>query len=262
MKGSVTATVIMLCLVLCSGCSVRENPAGGPATPVPVRAHYVIGIDGDFSPFTGMDSGGNFSGFDIEAARWVAEKEGFTVTFVAVPWDTAVPGLNSGAVDMVWSGLTITDARKGVANLSVPYYSVNQSIAARTGSATTMQDLYEGRLRIGAQSGSTGADWVGKNLVNPGKIPPSNLTVYPDITALTGSLENGTIDASIIQTPSQNQVIQGKDLVIIGTIPVGDSYAVAVRKTDPELLEKINHGLGQLMTDPYWEHLKEKYRLD
>ena len=52
---------------------------------------------------------------------------------------------------------------------------------------------------------------------------------------------------------------RGKPLQIIGTTPAQASYAVAVRKTDPALLAKIDDGLVQLMKDPYWQQLKQKY---
>jgi polar amino acid transport system substrate-binding protein len=125
-----------------------------------------------------------------------------------------------------------------------------------------MQDLYDGRMRIGVQAGSTDADWVIKNLIRTGKMPTSNLIQYPDITILTNNLENGTIDASIIQAPSQQRAVTGRPLVIIGTIPSPDRYAVAIRKTDPELLAIVNDGLLQLMKDPYWQQLKQKYGLE
>jgi len=54
-------------------------------------------------------------------------------------------------------------------------------------------------------------------------------------------------------------VTRGKPLQIIGTTPAQASYAVAVRKTDPALLAKIDDGLVQLMKDPYWQQLKQKY---
>ncbi len=49
-----------------------------------------------------MDSGGNVSGFDIDAARWIAELKGFDVRFVAVPWENAISDLESGRIDMIY----------------------------------------------------------------------------------------------------------------------------------------------------------------
>jgi polar amino acid transport system substrate-binding protein len=265
MKGTVIVFIaLVFSLLVTTGCiSLPNGPSAQPATTTPqeVRPYYIIGVDGDFPPFTSKDSGGNFSGLDIDAARWIAEKKGFQVQFVAVPWDNIVPSLEAGTIDIIWSGMTVSDERQAKVNFSKPYYSVNQSIAVRAGSPVTMQDLYNGRLRIGVQTGSTEADWVIKNLIQTGKMPASNLSQYPDITILTNNLENRTVDASIIQVPSQQRAISGRSLVIIGTTPSQDLYAVAIRKTDPKLLAIIDDGLLQLMKDPYWQKLKQKYDL-
>jgi len=266
MKRTVIVFIVLLfSLLIAAGCvSAPDSPTPVPATSTPkeVRPHYIIGVDGDFLPFTLKTCGGNFSGFDIDAARWIAEREGFDVKFVAVPWDNVVPALEAGEIDIIWSGVTVTEKRQAQVNFSVPYYAVNRSIAVRTGSTITMQDFYDGRLRIGAQAGATEADWVIKNLIQTGKMPTSNLFLYPDITTLTNNLENGTVDASIIQTPSQQRAVRGRTLVIIGSTPSQDTYAVAVRKTDPELLAIIDDGLLHLMKDPYWQQLLQKYGLE
>jgi len=266
MKGTVIVFIaLVLLLLFSSGCvSAPKGSSMQPATITPqeVQPHYIIGVDGNFPPFTSKDSGGNFSGIDIDAARWIAERKGFQVQFVAVPWDNVVPALEAGTIDIIWSGMTVNKERQSKVNFSKPYYTVNQSVAIRSGSHVTMQDLYEGRLWIGAQAGSTEADWVIKNLIQTGKMPVSNLSQYPDIKTLTNNLENGTIDASIIQTPSQQRAIIKRPLVIVGTIPSQDIYAVAIRKTDPGLLAIIDDGLLQLMKDPYWLQLKQKYDLE
>jgi polar amino acid transport system substrate-binding protein len=266
MKGT---TFVFLTLVfgiiVTAGCvSAPESPGPLPATTVQqeVRPHYIIGVDGDFPPFTAKDGRGNFSGLDIDAARWIAEREGFDITFIAMPWENIIPALESGEIDIIWSGVTVTEKRQAAVNFSQPYYSVNRSIATRAGSAVTMADFYEGRLRIGAQAGATEADWVLESLVQTGKMPASNLSLYPDISTLTDNLENGTVDASVIQSPSQQRAVTGRPLVIIGMTESQDTYAVAIRKTDPELLAMLNDGLLQLMKDPSWQLLLQKYGLE
>ena len=265
MKGTIVVFIALVFLFFAaSGCVSAPNGSSvQPATITPkeMRPPYIIGVDADFPPFTLKNSGGNFSGLDIDAARWIAEKKGFQVQFVAVPWDNIVPSLEAGTIDIIWSGMTISDERQAKVNFSQPYYTVNQSIAVRAGSPVTMQDLYDGRLRIGVQAGSTEADWVTQNLIRTGKMPAANLSLYPNITTLTNNLENGNVDASIIQAPSQQRMISGRSLEIIGTTPSQDLYAVAVRKTNPDLLAKIDDGLVQLMKDPYWQQLKQKYNL-
>ena len=255
---------LIIGLLVASGCiSSPTSPVPAPATPVPQegRPHYVIGVDGDYPPFTYRDSGGNFTGFDIEAARWIADREGFDVEFVAVPWGKILAALQEGTIDMIYSGIAITPERQKYANFTTSYLTVNASIAIRQGSTIIVQDLYAGRLRIGAQEKTTEADWVKENLVQSGKMPASNLVLYPDISQLTESLANGTIDASVIDAPVQERAVTGKSLTIIGEIPTMARYAVAIRKTDPQLLTIMDNGLRQLMNDQYWQQLEEKYGL-
>lgn len=254
MKLAVIAGILLVFLFLVTaGClSGPTSPAHVQTSTAPqeVRPHYIIGIDADFPPFSYQDNGGNFSGVDIDAARWIADREGFDVTFVAVPWYNVIDSLDAREIDIIYSGFTVTEERLARVNFSVPYYTVNQSIAVRAGSPVTMQDLSSGRLRIGVQAGSSGADWVNRTLIGTGKMKASNLSFFSDITTLTNTLEEGTIDASIIQTPSQKRAIQGRPLVILGSIPSQEAYAIAVRKNDTGLLARLDDGLMQLTKDP------------
>ena len=265
MKGTALVLIALVAgLLAVSGClSAPGGPAPAPAATLPqeARPHYLVGVDGDFPPFTAEDRGGNFTGIDTDAARYVAAEEGFGITFVAVPWDTVVPSLESGKIDIIWSGMTVDAERQARVNFSVPYYAVNLSVAARAGSGLTLQDLFAGRLRVGAEAGSTEADWVRSKLIATGKMPAANLTLYPSITALTEGLGNGTVDASVIPLPSQRLSVAGRPLAIIGTLPEQERYAVAVRKGDPALLARIDDGLLRLMADSYWQQLKQEYGL-
>jgi polar amino acid transport system substrate-binding protein len=263
MKGTVILAIALLFgFLAASGCI--SAPAGqAPATTTPVspegRPHYVIGVDAHYPPFTYRDDTGNFTGLDIESARWIAHRQGFDVEFVAVPWNGILTALLNGTIDMVYSGMTITPERQQEFDFTIPYFTVTKSVAVRSGSNITMPDLIGGHIRIGAQAGATGAAWVEENLIRPGKMPAGQMFLYPDVPALTEALVNGTIDASISDTPTQEQTIAGKPLVILGEIPTGEHYAVAVRKTDPHLRATMDEGLRQLMADPEWQELLKKY---
>ena len=267
MKGTaVMLAAIGIGLLIASGCvTAPTTPAPVPTnttTVPPARPLYVIGIDGNYPPFTYQGNDSKFTGFDIDSARWIANRERFDVEFVALPWDGILNALQAGTIDMVYSGLTVTDERQKQFYLTTPYYTVNQSIEVRQDSNLTMQDLYDGWLRVGAQAGSTGETWVRTNLMRSGKMPAQKLYTYPDVGILTKALEDGQIDASIVQTPSQKYAIYRRPLVIIGEIPTMEQYAVAILKTDPELRAMMDDGLRQLMNDHYWQQLLRKYGLE
>jgi len=264
MKVTIPLVILLIfgCIAI-AGCISATNNAAPATTAVPqeTRPHYVIGVDADFPPFTSQDSTGNFSGFDIEAARAVAAQEGFDVTFVAIPWDMAISSLESRQIDLIWSGMTISPERSALVNFSVPYYRVNQSIAVREGSGFTLQDFAAGRLRIGVQTGSTETEYVQVNLIDTGILPAASVTEYRDVAMLTGALVNGSVDATLVQAPTQANAIRGKPLVIIGKTGALDSYAVGIRKTDTALQASIDRGLARLMDNPAWQEMKKQYGL-
>ena len=266
-KTAVTAVIVMVIIgvfLAASGCvSAPADQPHAAITPVPQegKPQYVIGVDSDYPPFTYRDSAGNLTGFDIEAARWIAEREGFDVEFVAVPWDRIIPALKDGTIDMVYSGMTVTPEREKDASFTTSYYTVNLSVAIRQGSGIILQDLYAGRLRTGTQEGSTGAAWVEENLVKSGKMPAANHIRYPDLSTLVENLANKTIEASVYDAPPQERAITGKSLTIIGEIPTQERYAVAVRKNDSHLQALMDDGLRKIMADTYWQQLLQKYGL-
>ena len=266
MKRTAILTPALLSLLLLAAGCISAPPGQAPSatTPVPPfeKPHYAIGIDADYPPFTYRDDSGNFTGLDIEAARWIAERQGFEVVFVPVSWDRALEALREGRIDMVYSGMTITPEREKEVEFTMPYFTVTKSVAVRSGSNVTLDDISAGRLKVGAQAGSTSESWVKEHLVNIGILHPEQVFMYPDVLTLTDALMNGRIDASISDTPTQQLAIAGRPLVIIGEIPTSEQYAVAVRKTDTHLHTIMDDGLRQLMADPHWQDLLKKYGLN
>ncbi|WP_235855616.1 transporter substrate-binding domain-containing protein [Methanofollis fontis] len=71
---------------------------------------------------------GEATGFDVESMRWIADREGFDVEFKQVSWDGIIPVLLSGNIDLVYSGMTITEERMEKVNFSHPCWTVNQTV--------------------------------------------------------------------------------------------------------------------------------------
>lgn len=162
---------------------------------------------------------------------------------------------------MIYSGLTITSERARRVDFTRPYFAVNQSVAIRAGSNATMEDFLSGRLRTGAQAGSTGAAWVEENLVRPGLMPPESLVLFADVPAMTASLEEGSVQAIIGDAPFLKAQIGGRPFTIAGDVATGEYYAIAVRKGDTLTRDMMDDGLSQLMADIHWNVLLERYGL-
>jgi polar amino acid transport system substrate-binding protein len=252
---AIACLAIAVCLAGCTGSTTTPSNTTGQVKT------YVVGIDGEYPPYSYVEPSGNVTGFDVDSIKWIAAKKGFKVTFQPTQWDGIIPALLAGKIDMVYSGMTITEERKEQVNFSIPYWKVNQSVAIHNDTNATLDDFKSGKLTVGAQRGTTGAMWVEENLVNKSLMPAASLIQYDNFPLVATDLQNKRIQAAIYDTPPMEDAIEGKPLHIIGEIDTGEEYGVAIRKSDTELLRIVNEGLTELMKDPYWEELKTKYEM-
>ncbi|GFM36731.1 ABC transporter substrate-binding protein [Desulfovibrio psychrotolerans] len=225
------------------------------------QKHYVNGIDANYPPFGYIDASGKPAGFDVDSLNWIAEKMGFTVEHKPMEWSTIVQSLVSKKIDLVYSGMSITEERAKQVNFSDPYWKVAQVIVAKKDSGLTVDGAMKGGKALGVQSGTSEADSL-QNMV--GKDGYSyDLKYYDSAPLAIMDILNGRVPAAAMDiAPANDAIAHGKDIEIAGEFGEPEFFGVAVRKDDAELLETINKGLKLLMADPYWEELKAKHLKD
>jgi polar amino acid transport system substrate-binding protein len=263
MKRTLLGLLVLLLAgcVLLAGCTGSTPSTNNTTNQSGLKAKYIIGLDGAYPPFSSQQKDGSFTGFDVESARWIANKSGFQAEFQAVAWDGIIPALLAKKIDMVYSGMTITEERKEQVAFSKPYLKINQSVAVRADSTVTADDVLAGKVVIGTQRGTTGESWVQKNLVDTGKMPAANLKSFDNFPLAVTALTNKQVDATVYDKPSTIDAIKGQNAKIVKDIDTNEQYGIAIRKEDTALLQTMNKGLDMLMADPYWNELKAKYNL-
>jgi polar amino acid transport system substrate-binding protein len=258
----------MILLLLTAGCTSSNQSAGQKkissdnTSLTGEKQVYRIGIDAVYPPFTMMSEKGEPTGFDVESIKWIAKDQGFEPEFQAIAWDGIIPALNANKIDMVYAGMTITDERKEKVNFSKPYWTVNQMVVTKEGSPITLDQVKSGKAKIGTQRGCTAAIWVEDNLVNKSLMSADNLKQYDNTPLAVEDLVAGRTDAVIYDSTVMNDIIAGKPVQKIGVIETKEQFGIAVRKSDTELLEKLNTGLDHLMASPDWQQLVKKYNME
>lgn len=228
-------------------------------TDIPV---YIVGIDAYYPPFTYLDANGTPVGFDVDSVQWIADTMNFKVQITPVPWDGILTALETGEIDMIYSGFAITDERKEICDFTIPYWQVNQSVAVKNQSSATIDDLYSGSLRVGAQNNTQGVSFVELNLIGKGKMAPESLVRFEGMNEAFDELQAGRLDAIISASSLIKTNLDSCDCHVIGEIDTDDNYGVAVKKGNTDLLETMNKGLDLLMLSPEWEKLKKKYLME
>lgn len=242
-------------LVFCVAISLI---AGG-ATCLAKDKVYINGIDANFPPFAYVDKNGVPDGFDVKSVDWIAKKMGFKVTHKPMDWDGIIPSLRAKKIDMVASGMSITDKRKEQVNFTIPYWKIAQVIVAPKGCTKSVDELLSGGNKVGVQRGTTEAKWMKDNLIAKGK--NFVLVEYDSAPLAVEDVLNGRIVAAAMDDAPAKDAMRKKPVMIVGTFGMAsEDFGYAVRKEDTELLKMMNEGLKQLMASPYWEELKEKYK--
>lgn len=219
---------------------------------------YVVGSDINWAPFEWASAKGQYLGFDLDVMRAIAVLEGFEIEIVDMPFDSIIPAVVAGKVDIGASGFTITAERAEVVKFSQPYWKSDQAVVVRVGSGLTKEKALGAGRKVGAQRGTTGALWVEDNLVSQGVV----LVEYETYPEAVLDLLAGRLDAVVQDVdPSKMAVAQypGK-LEIAGLIETGEEFGFLVARGDPKgILPKIHAGIAKLKESGAWDLLIEAY---
>jgi polar amino acid transport system substrate-binding protein len=221
----------------------------------------INGIDANFPPFAFVDKTGKPDGFDIAVVDIIAKENGIKVEHKPMDWDGIIPSLNAKKIDMIASGMSITDARREQVNFSLPYWEIVQVLVAKGDSNVTPEGAMKDGNKIGVQRGTTEAKWIEENLIKKeGK--KFELVYYDSAPLAIEDVINGRIVAAAMDDAPAKDASKKKGVKIIGTFGMPDEkFGYAFRKEDTELLNKFNEGLKKIMASPVWEELKKKYEL-
>ncbi len=239
---------ILILLALVSICAV----------PAAFARTIVNGIDANYPPFAYVDKNGNPAGFDVDAMNWIGKEMGFEVVHKPMEWSTIVQSVVTKKIDVVMSGMTITEERQKQVNFSLPYWSVENVFVVKQDSDLTAEKILASKGRVGYQAGTSDGKWLSE--ANQNESWGLTLRQYDSAPQIVTEIINGRIIAGgMNKSPAQDAIAKGKPVKIAGTFGVREDFGVAMRYEDKELEKMINEGLQKLMADPYWEEIKAKH---
>ncbi len=220
----------------------------------------VMATEASFEPFESLDENGNFVGIDIEIAKSFAEKQGKKLTINNIEFDAILPAIQTGKADFAAAGMTVTEDRKQTVDFTDTYYSASQVVIVKKDSTyasmTTKEEietaLNKNGIKIGCQSGTTGNSYiVGDESMDFAGLKNATCTPYSTGYLACQSLKNGQIDAIIIDNePAKLYLKNYSDLMILPNVVLTEEeYAMAVKKGNTELLEKLNAFIKEIKED-------------
>jgi polar amino acid transport system substrate-binding protein len=220
----------------------------------------IVGTSSDFKPFEYKAANGTIIGFDIDLITRILTNQGYNVTVQDIGFDSLIPSLQTGKIDVIAAGMSINEERKGQVDFSNPYYEANQSVLVKIGSGVVINQVDDlANYTLGAQTGTTGWQWINDTFVTTGKITPDKLKSYVLYPEAVADLIAGRIGAVVIDSPVAKAFAQSGNVKIVLNITTNESYGFAVKIGNTALANKINTGLASVMASSYWDELIQKY---
>lgn len=193
-----------------------------------------------YAPWALRAASGELRGFEVDVAKKLAADMGVEPQIVAYDWKRLIPALESGEIDVIAAGMTITPERALRVNFSQPYESGGIALATNassTSKATTLEDLNSDRYRFGAVKDSVAARLVSRAL------PDARLVTFKDAATAAAALLAGKIDGYLEEQPAPAFLAlehPGKIDLPLARPLLETRSGFAVIKSDPDFLAFLN----------------------
>lgn len=221
----------------------------------------IAGFDNTFAPM-GFKKDGKNVGFDIDMAKEISKKIGKEIEFQNIDWDLKESELESGSIDLIWNGYSVTEKRKEQVLFSDPYMENRQLIITTDETAITTKADLAGKT-VSVQKNSSAYDAVMKDEAFVETLDGGKLTQFDTNNDCFMDLESGRSDAIVVDETLARYYIRqqsnGVNYVYLDENFGAEEYAIGMRKTDKELGKQINKALKELTEDGTYDEIKAKW---
>ena len=263
MKRFFSVLVAAMLVLSFGGCGKKES---GESKSIKNENSNVlkVGMECNYAPYNWSqadDSNGavpiaNVSnmytnGYDVQVALKIAKALGKELEIYSYEWDSLIPGVQSGKLDMIIAGMSPTSERKEKIDFSDNYYGSNLVIVTKAGTLDSVKDLsgLDGK-KIAAQSGTFHLEALEAQT-------KANANELSDFTTMFMALGAGTIDGYVAEEPTAMAVCLDKAYSYVPLINNENGFkvdedevsvAVGVKKGSA-LKDEINSALSGFDTD-------------
>lgn len=260
--SAVMASAMVLSLAACGGAKTEttaaettaekkeETTTAGTTTAETAEAAggtLIVGFDQDFPPMGFVGDNGEYTGFDLDLAKEVASRLGLEYKAQPVAWDSKDMELESGNIDCIWNGFTIT-GREDDYTWTTPYMANKQVfVVANDSDIKSQTDLAGKVVEVQADSSAEAALKENQDLANTF----GQLLTTPDYNTAFMDLEQGAVDAVAMDVIVAGYQIKQRnaDFKILDDSLSEEEYGVGFKKGNTELRDKVQGALEEMAAD-------------
>ena len=257
-----------------TGETASVTEAGGTTT-ASGKEVLRVAMSADYAPFDWlqeddsngavMTSNGSYmNGYDVLVAKYIAEKLDMDLEITQIDWDGLILSIQSGKVDCVIAGQSITSERQQMVDFTEPYYYASIITLVKSdgdyADAASVADL-KGVTCTSQQN----TIWYDSCLP---QIEDANiLPAQESAPAMLVALESGKCDAVVTDMPTgMAACVAYPDFKLLdfsgtdGAFDVSDediNIGISVQKGNTELLDALNSVLDKMTEDDYTKMMDE-----
>ena len=238
---ALAAAMLVMPLTACSDAQTAEE------TGAASDGQFVVGFDSEFPPMGFVADDGSYVGFDLDLAAEVADRLGLEFVAQPIAWDSKDQELNSGNIDCIWNGFTIS-GREDQYAWTEAYMSNNQVVVVNADSGIASLADLAGAV-VAVQKDSSGLAALEENADLTSTF--AELVQVDDYLNAMMELETGAVDAIVMDEIVARYQIQesGMNFTVLDETVASEEYGVGFALGNEALRDQVQAALEEMAAD-------------
>lgn len=232
---------------------------GGSGDSNEEKTTFTVGFDAEYPPYGYRTEDGDYAGFDLDLAAEVCARNGWELVKQPIDWNAKDMELNSGAIDCIWNGFTMT-GREDAYTFSEPYVDNSIVYVVRTDSdIQTEADLAD--KYVVTQAGSSALTALEDEAKADVVATFKKLEQVADYNTAFMNLEAGTNDAIAVDIGvAQYQLAAKSDKFRMLEEPLStEQYAIGFKLGNEALRDQVQATLDEMVADGTFAEIAANY---
>jgi len=216
----------------------------------------IAGTEATYPPYESRGKSGELEGFDIDLIEIIAQRLGKKVQWVDMAFDSLIPAIMTGKIDIVAAGMSATEERAKRVNFSAPYEISFSCFVTRAENPPKDTDELAGKV-VAAQIGTV-QETFARSLGNV------EVRTYQKFDDCVREVALGRVAATLMDIPVAAKFIEAKDFkgkVVIAFKKqiTGADKAIAMSKKDPAFTEAVSKIVSDMEKSGELQALRDKW---
>ena len=225
---------------------------------------FIVGFDAEYPPYGYKDDNGEYVGFDLDLAQEVCARNGWELVKQPIDWDSQDMELNSGSIDCIWNGFTIT-GREDDYTWSKPYVDNSIVVVVKEGSEIEKKEDLAGKV-VAVQADSSGLAALTDEEDNEENLKLaasfSDLQQVADYNTAFMNLEAGAVDAIVVDIGVADYQLESRTgFAMLDDKIRTEQYAVGFKLGNEELRDQVQSTLDEMVKDGTFDDIAKKWDL-